>query len=673
MITLDLETRSYANLPQVGSWVYSEHPTTEILCACYAIDDEPIREWWPEVDGIAGCPPPEDLFEALDEGHAIEAWNVSFERSLWENVLGPRHDWPLPRDEQWRDTMAVAAYYSLPQALDKCCRALGMEGKDPEGGRLISRYSKLYLKTSRAEIPEEDHQKFVDYCKRDVLLEETVSDFLGDLPEQELAVFLLDQRINLRGLYLDAGSIGDSIAVVKQRAGELEREFREITGLGPLQHAKVSAWLRERGCPVESLQGDYIEELLAGLHDFTPEGEAYRALELRRQYNKASTKKLVAMLRNRARDGRARYQTRYHGANSGRATGTGFQPLNLKRSMEDVPPEQLVRDISHRSPAFLDCMYGDAMDAVAKAVRHHICAEPRRQIYAGDYTSIEAVILACLAEEDWKIEAFRHKEPIYELMAYEMFGLGEEALILARADKSAFKDKFPKQRQAGKQGELAFGYGGALGAWRTQDPKASSDHSDEEVIAYCRAWREKHPRIVSFWYDLEHAAARCVTTGRDTEVGPIEFRMVENWLSIRLLSSKRLWLWDPQMRISMPHWHDPDTKVECATGECDCVPRPQLTYMSMKEGQWRRISGYGGRLCGLVTQAHAREVLMPALLRIDRSGYHVILSVYDEAVSEVPVGFGSVGEYRELMLEPEPWWAEWPIDADVWTGDRYRK
>ena len=41
----DLETRSAASLRLVGPWNYAAHPTTEVLCLCYAIDDGEVQTW----------------------------------------------------------------------------------------------------------------------------------------------------------------------------------------------------------------------------------------------------------------------------------------------------------------------------------------------------------------------------------------------------------------------------------------------------------------------------------------------------------------------------------------------------------------------------------------------------------------------------------------------------
>ena len=678
MITIDFETKSEADLLKVGGWVYSQHPSTEIICACWGIDDEPIEEWWPGKPGeyVHGGMP-KSLYMAMMLGHIVEAHNVAFERAIWTNVLAPRFGWRLPCDHQWRDTMATAMYYAMPAALDKLARAAGFQGKDPEGGRLITKYSKLNLKTAKREIPPEDFKKFVAYCRRDVQTEQSMSDWLGDLPDREVPYFLFDQRMNLRGLKLDIAGIDVAAMIVDQRSEELEAEFRALTGLGPGQTAKVKDWFAEQGVDLPNLQAETVEDTLkhdTALRAAKAEGgmswvepmsaTARRAIEIRLAINKASTKKLDAMARNMGDDGRARYQTRYHGAQTGRNTGSGFQPLNLVRSWEDVKPDQLVRDIMYGNAKYLDAIYGDAMEAISKAGRHWIMAEDGNRILAGDFVSVEAVINACLAGEEWKVNAFRNKEKIYERMADKIYNF---------APGTVTKATHPMERQDGKTGELAFGYQGALGAWLKFDN--SGRHSDERIIEICKAWRAEHPMIVALWKGLQAASIEAVATpGKTTGYREIGFQVVDEWLSMILPNGKRIWYFDPQLRSAMPKWHNPAKEEACKDGSCGHRPQAQLTYMAQKEGQWKRVTTYGGKLTENACQATSREILMPAALRAEKAGYAPILTVYDEVVAEVPKGFGSKHEFEDIMRGPaEDWYADWPINVDAWEGDRYKK
>lgn len=660
MISLDFETRSYADLKKVGAWAYSEDPSTDVICMCYGIDSQPIQEWWPGKHDSDRCP--EDLYVAIMTGQEVEAHNVSFEFSIWANVMVKRYGWVAVLDHQWRDTMAVASYYALPADLDKLAQTLGFEGKDPEGGRLITKYSKLHLKTAKKIIPPDDFQKFVRYCRKDVMIEQSVSDFLGDLPERELPIFKLDLVANARGLKLDKAGIAAAAHIIDSVATELTEEFRELTGLNPTQLPKVKAWLAANGVDLPDMTADTLEEALSE-DGRVPQGPARRAMVIRLELNKASTKKLDKMVGQLGSDGRARFQTRYHGTNTGRNTGAGFQPLNLVRSWEKMDPAQLVRDIMYRDPTWLRCLYGSASDAVSHALRYFIQAEKGKRIMAIDYVSIEAVVLACAAGEDWKVDAFRKGVKIYEAMADKIYGFPAGTVT---------KETHPLERTDGKTAELAAGYQGALNAWLKFD--SSGRHTDEQIIGYIRTWRKEHPAIVRMWYDMEDAAIECVAHKRQTSFRDFGFDMIDDWLAMILPDGKCIWYWKPELRTKMPRWHDPEVEEDCAEGTCRCKPQPSLTYMTKKGGSFFRTHTYGGKLTENAIQATARQILWPAARAVEEAGYHVILTVYDEIVAEVPEGFGSLKEFEQIALSAVPDFAKhWPIRVDGWEGNRYKK
>ena len=663
-IVLDFETRSEADLKQVGAWSYSEHPSTEIICASWAVDDGPIDNWLnPEVGTLPDrWEDIEALFKVLP-GQLVEAHNTAFEVSIWENIGVKRLGWPEIPLINWRDSMALAAYYALPMALERLCVPLGLPGKDPEGGRLITKYSKLHLKTSKIEIPPEDLAKFVKYCDWDVHLERQVGNLLGLLPELEEDIWLHDFKVAHRGMRLDRSGIVGARRIVEDRAADLEDEFKEITGLKPGQRDKVLDWLADRGLEMENLQKDTIDDLLDGPD--SPQGEVRKALNIRRRHARASTKKMDAMIRHCGNDGRARWQTRYHGAVTGRNTGSGFQPLNLTRG-DGVDPDQMVSDINQGSAKYLDALYSDAMEAVGNASRHWITASEGSRIIAGDFASIEAIVLAFVAREEWKMQAFIDGELIYERMGEKIHGLPTGTIT---------KKSHPLERQDGKTGELAFGYQGALGAWRNFDD--SDRHTDGRVIKICRAWRDEHPMTVDLWHNLQELAFDAVRYPDKLfwdEVSGISFERVDGWLTMILLNGKRLWYWAPDIRLGMPPWHKPKEREECMEGDCECEPVPKLTYMSQKEGRWQRVHTYGGKLTENAVQAMSREILKFAELAAEKAGYPVILSVYDEVVCDVPNGYGSVEEFQEIMeTRTAKWYRNWPIRGEVWEGERYRK
>jgi DNA polymerase len=54
----DFETRSALNLKRVGSHKYAAHPSTDVWCCAYAVDDGPVSIWVP------GDPVPPEFVEA---------------------------------------------------------------------------------------------------------------------------------------------------------------------------------------------------------------------------------------------------------------------------------------------------------------------------------------------------------------------------------------------------------------------------------------------------------------------------------------------------------------------------------------------------------------------------------------------------------------------------------
>src|SRR6516165_252056 len=134
----DLETRSTVDLKSAGAHRYAAHPTTEVLCVGYAVDDGPAEIWLPEQ------PVPAPFLEAArDSEWLVIAHNDAFERAIEEHVLAPRHGWPLIPIAQQRCTMAMAMAAALPGALEKAIAALELPyAKDKAGAALMRRMAK---------------------------------------------------------------------------------------------------------------------------------------------------------------------------------------------------------------------------------------------------------------------------------------------------------------------------------------------------------------------------------------------------------------------------------------------------------------------------------------------------------------------------------------------------
>jgi DNA polymerase len=74
-----------------------------------------------------------------------------------------------------------------------------------------------------------------------------------------------------------------------------------------------------------------------------------------------------------------------------------------------------------------------------------------------------------------------------------------------------------------------------------------------------------------------------------------------------------------------------------------------------------------------VVSAIARDLLAEAMQRIEAAGYLITMHTHDECVCEVPIGFGSLEEFTQLMTHVPAWAAGLPIAAEAWSGPRYCK
>jgi len=685
-------------LSAVGASAYSEHSSTEVLSLAYDLKDgQGARMWLPFM------PPPVELFEHIAKLGLLEAHNSAFEWYVWSNVCHARMGWPALPYWLLRDSMAKARAFSLPGKLAKLAEVLKVsDQKIDDGKRLINKFSKPRNPTKkdpRTRIrPEEepvDGPKFYAYNVGDIKAESAVSALMPDLSTDELELWLLDQCINYRGVHIDAEGLDNCLAIVKQAFERYTAELLAITS-GKVQSAsqieKMASWLGDNGVYMPSVDADHVEEALKRENLPAP---ARRVLEIRALIGAASVKKLFAIDRRRSADGRLRDLFSFCGADrTGRFSGQGPQPQNLPNSGPEVvrcvcghhysrypgacpwcgtfadaaPTEwgiDAVNDaltvIASKDLKMVEHYFGDAVAAVSGCLRGLFSAAPGCEFLCSDYSAIEAVVLAMLSGEQWRIDVFRTHGKIYEMSAAKISGVPFEELIRHKEETG---DHHPLRKKIGKVAELASGYQGGYGAWLAF---GADKHLDEEEIqASIKAWRKESPMIVKFWYGLQDAATAAVQNpGTCYAYNGLTYGVKDDVLYCQLLSGRKLSYHQPRLHPDVTPWGKQVLK---------------LTYMGWntdyKKGPkgWMRMDTYGGKLCENVVQAIARDILTFAMKNIERAGYAIALHVHDEIVSEVLEGTGSIEEFERIMATMPTWAADWPIRAaGGWRGKRYRK
>lgn len=701
---IDFETRSEAPLNRTGSHVYSQHPSTQILCMAWGSSASDVRVWQP------GEAAPDALLRAISGGAMIGAHNSGFEADIWANVVSRDFpSWPkLPR-QQFDDTMARAAAVSLPQDLDTLAVALGVSArKDKEGHRLMMRMSKpLPLKQRKAvgggmwlDTPEH-RARLAAYCMQDVRVECAVDAILPPLSPSERKLWELDQAINARGVQVDGDAVRGAAAVVSAVAVDLDAEMANVTGGAVEGASKLTAlanWLTDNGCPLpveratrkKTVKGVTTfreievmritkDTVSTALQDFLSD-DVRRVLEIRRDAGMASVKKLGPMAKAVSSDGRARNQFAFHGATTGRWAGRGIQLQNMKRpSFKQPVIEQMIETLGQEGAAdALRYGYGEPIDCIASCLRGMLMAAPGHTFFDADFANIEGRVLAWLAHEEWKVKAFAAFDAAPA-------GPGKDALDLYRVSYGRSfhvrpQDVDDDQRQIGKVQELSLGYQGGWRAFKQMGANYGISVIDEEagevpppkaklILTRERAetikdlWREAHPNVRTFWREIEQAAIDAVlapgTTTR-TRGGKITYRFVSGYLLCRLPSGRVIAY--PRPRVD---WEPSKFKPGTLSAK--------LKFFGKVKGKtWGDCGLYGGLLTENVVQAIARDCLAEAMTRLETSSYPVAIHVHDQAVCEV-LPNADLDRFKALVSQVPIWAAGLPMACSIRVGPRFQK
>lgn len=481
---LDFETRSPADLKNVGAYVYAEHPETYVWLFRYTFDNGPVQAW------NAGQPVPQDVIDHIAAGGLFTAHNVLFEWLMWNIVLPRQTRQALPRlrFEQCDCTMARALAMGLPGALGNLGGILGTETqKDNKGALNMKRMAKPRLVKSKGAAQGttaltqgtaydwwDEPERIANlgrYCEDDVRTERDVDEKLPPLSADDRAEWLMDLYVNGRGIPVDVDLIHAAHKLVEYAKGRMDAEMRSAT-LGRVSSTSkrmdLVAFLVENTpgapTPITSLAKGAMEDVQACVDTFGTHG-AKEALRIYRSANRTSTAKYVKMGDTVGYGMRSRGTMQWHGAATGRWAGRLWQPQNLPRV--DEKKESLVKfatkTILEQTPEvaydILSAYTGDVMDTLVLCVRSVICASRGHVLIGADYSNVEGRIISWLAGATMKLQAFRDYD---DKLGYDLYNLayaGAFGIDVATMPPKTF------MRQVGKVLELACGYQGSIGAY----------------------------------------------------------------------------------------------------------------------------------------------------------------------------------------------------------------
>ena len=698
----DLET--YSEVPiKHGTHAYAEG--AEVMLFPYAIGDGEVQCW----DLTTGEPMPDDLRSSLMNQLVQTVWHNGgmFDLTILQHT---RPDGlALPHSRVF-DTMVCAYAHSLPGALGLLCEVLGVHSdlaKDKNGKKLIQLFCKPRPKGNKIrratrETHPEEWQQFIEYAKADITAMREVYKKLprwnynpaaaeGTAARAEYDLWLLDQRINSRGVAVDLALARGAILAAERAKDTLASRAQVLTSGEVASATQRDVMLEhifaEYGVHLPNMQMDTLErrivdpELPAALREL---------LQVRLQATSTSVRKYETLVNATSKDGRLRGLLQFCGAaRTGRWSGRTFQPQNLPRPT--LRPKDVDFAIEVIKADACELFYADTMQVLSSAIRGCLVAPGGRKLVVADLANIEGRVAAWLAGEQWKWKAFEEYDEgtgpdLYVVSYAKSFGVKDEVVIDNKENGDG------TMRQIGKVQELMFQYEGGVGAyvtgaatyridlddmakkalptlpeWTYQEAcefliwsikeKRGTQGLSEEVFKVCNAlkslWRRAHPEIASYWGELKQAYVDAVAhPGTNHKVRMLTFRRDGAWLRIKLPSGRFLCY--------------PSPKVE--DGVCSYLGLDQYTK------KWQRQYTYGGKLFENICQAVARDVMAYSMLPVEEAGYEIALTVHDELITEAPDtdDFNAAG--LGAILSAGCAWSEGlPLAAAGFEAYRYKK
>lgn len=638
-ISIDIETYSSVNLAKSGVYKYSESDDFEILLFAYSVDGSEVKV----VDLAMGEKIPLPIINALTDENIIKwAFNAQFERICLSKYIGK----PMSA-KSWRCTMVWAAVLGLPLSLEGVGAVLGLEKQKITEGKELIRYfcvprkrkDGITIRHYPCDAPDK-WVRFKEYNIRDVEVEMSIQKRLSKfpVPDSEWQNYILDQKINDRGIMLDMDFVESAIKCDNEIRETNLQTAHEITGLdNPNSTVQLKKWLAEQGVETESLSKDSVETLLESATDNVTE-----MLNIRKQLAKSSVKKYDAMVNAVCSDGRARGLIQFYGANrTGRYAGRLIQVQNLPQN--HLPDLEQARTLVKKGfYTETEMLYDFVPLVLSELIRTAFVPKPGCRFYVADFSAIEARVIAWLAGEHWRQDVFAGGGDIYCASASQMFHVPVE--------KNGVNDHL---RQKGKIAELALGYGGSVGALKAMGALRMGIN-ESELQPLVDVWRQANPKIVRFWYAVDSAIKECIKERHNTKTHGIGFSLKSGILFITLPSGRKLAYVKP--RIGENRFGGESVTYEGVGGT----------------KKWERLESYGAKFVENIVQATARDILAEAMLRLNNEGYAVVMHIHDEVVIEAPPKT-SIDEICRVMGQTPKWADGLLLRADGYVCDFYRK
>lgn len=728
----DYESVSPVPLDDVGTARYWADPRTRILMCAYAFDDGPVKVW-----ECHKGPAPSELTDALKDSTIIKvAWNSFFEHQGTEHKLGI-----LIPFESMKDPSVGARHLSIPGGLDKAGEILGLSEelrKNEERGNVLRKmFTEPIAERVRKkakdenvlfpiELTEEESdaiaaqkefkfrdwntnpsewKEFVEYCRQDVVAERAIEKLVDAFPltETEQRMFVLDQKINWRGIKANEDYTRKAYKLALKDSEYWIDKFRDLTGVdNPRSNDQVLAWVQPRGYPHNSLRKEPVRAALADEAVHMTD-ECRDALGILKYCKKNSYTKLKAITDALSPDKRLRNQFLFLGSpRAGRWAGRDVQLQNMARPIKAIEKkgalEKAIKLIMAEDYNGLKAAFPydvkqkledrvTIIDVMTSCIRSAFVCEEGNRLDVCDLNAIENRVLGWVSGEDEILKVFEANHCPYLDFAAFWFNI-PYATLKAAYDAGDPDAKF--KRQISKPAVLGCGYRQSGGGWGTDFNtgdrvktglwKYAEDMfcpmTKEQAHEAVGIFRKRFRKVVDFWYSVEEAVVRCLKTGSTEWLGPTQTvwcsrkkrKNGKYILIIHLPSGRCLYYLNAHVEMKRFEFEgrDPYDKESMVYDGIDSKSAKKV---------WGPVNTHGGKLTENIVQAIARDILVEAMLAADELGLYIVGHVHDEIITEnldTELGLG-LADLRWCMSQTPQWAPGLPLTAEGWSGYYYKK
>ena len=642
ILWLDYETQSHCDLIAHGSYNYCKHPTTKMICAAYAFDDEDVELWW------AHEPVPERLREYFKFGGLIYCHNAGFDRLVTWYVVCNDYGVAEPALERWYCTATQARANCAPGSLEDVGRFAGASMKKDHRGKQLVRQCCIPPFNTNPEILHE----LGEYAKQDVRAMRAISQSLRPLSDEELEDYHVNEKINDRGVLVDVPLADAAISYAATELEDIQSIVRTVTNgeITSVRSSKMREWVKERLSSehlklMEQEDGKYsidkrVRANLLATQDLPPDVE--QVIQCADDLWASSVAKF-SRLRDLAdvEDSRVRGAFVFAGGSAtGRASSYGAQVHNFTRKCAKDP--ESVRTSMVLGHPIVPQFGKRVTDVLKGMLRPAIIPAKGKSLVVADWAQIEARMTPWLSGRgDDVLDVFRSGRDIYVREAAAMYKIPEDQVT-------------PDQRQIGKVAILACGFGGGIGAFSAMGRAYGLTMTESDAQRTVDAWRRANQWAVRYWQELETGYMIAMRNkNKEIVAGRVTY----------LFDGQHLWYALPSGRILCY----PFAKLEE-----DGISYAKAAWKPAADArEWPRARLWRGLACENITQAAANDVLRYALRQVEPLG--VVLHIHDEIVIETDQPETVTEQLRKVMCTAPPWAQGLPLDAEIHTMARYGK